>query len=52
MIDQNFYGATILEKEDLADGLIRILVSMCGSEVEYHVTQEELANANLTQNNE
>lgn len=42
---KNFYGFEILEQEVLEGGMIKIIVSMYGSSVEYHVTQEELDNA-------
>lgn len=44
-----FYGSEILSKEILEEGLIKIVVLINGSEVEYHVLEEELQNANLAQ---
>lgn len=46
-MEKNFHGDKILEKEKLEDGLIKILVSVNGSEIEYHVSQEELDAAHV-----
>ncbi len=44
---ETFYGSEILSKELLEDGRIKIIVLISGSEVEYHVLEEELLNASL-----